>query len=138
MLITHGGRKAKRFKWDFQDDLIRIKNEKGRHEEYPITEVHAVLEWLAERFGSGWFPLANNVEKLGQGTEVDGLGVSILRQSLKNISHAQGASYLGVVLEHTGILEWNNRSKGIQWRITCAGLILDELRKLFSTQENKA
>jgi len=72
-------------------------------------EVFDIMNWLTEKFGLGWFPLANNVEKLWQGTDVDGLGVAILRQRPGDISHAQGASYLGVVLEHAGILEWNSK-----------------------------
>jgi len=115
MLVTHGGRKAKRFDWLLQDNYVKIKNENGRQEEYPLGEILDVLNWLMEKFGLGWFPLANNVEKLWQNTEVDGLGVAILRQRPKNISHAQGASYLGPVLEHVGILEWNNKQRGIQW-----------------------
>lgn len=45
----------------------------------------------------------------------------------KNISHAQGASYLGVVLEHVGILEWNGKQRGIRWRIMRPVLHSDEL-----------
>lgn len=129
MLLTHGGRKAKRFNWALQDDYVKIKNENGLQHEYPLGEIFDVTNWLTEKFGLSWFPLANNVEKLGQDTEVDGLGVAILRQRPRNISHAQGASYLGVVLEHVEILEWNNKRRGIQWRIICPGLNLDELRK---------
>lgn len=131
MLETHGGgRKAKSFEWEFQDDYVRIKNKNERREDYPLTEILDVLNWLTEIFRSGWFPLANNVAKLGKGTEIDGLGVAILLQRPKNISHAQGASYLGVILEHAEILEWNNKQKGIQWRIIRPDLSLDEARRL--------
>jgi hypothetical protein len=128
MLITHGGGKAKRFDWVCCGDYVIIDNENRRHEEYSLVEILAVINWLADRFGSGWFPLANDVGKLGRGEEADGLGVAILRQQPRNITHAQGASYLGVVLEHVGILEWNNRQKGIQWRIIRQPATLDELR----------
>ncbi len=37
--------------------------------------------------------------------------------SPNDITHAQGASYLGVVLEKIGVLEWNGTKKRIQWRI---------------------
>jgi len=130
MLITHGGRKAKRFDWLFRNDVVKIKNENGRQEEYSLAEILAVLRWLTDRFGAAWFTLANNVEKLGHDEEADGLGVSILRQRPRNISHAQGSSYLGVVLEHAGILEWNNRQRGIEWRIIHQARTLDELRKV--------
>ena len=129
MLMTHGGRRAKRFDWAFRNDYVRIKNENERQEEYSLAEIFAVLGWLTDRFGGGWFPLANNVEKLGNDEERDGLGVAILRQQPRNITHAQGSSYLGVVLEHAGILEWNNRERGIEWRIIRQARTLDELRK---------
>ena len=35
-----------------------------------------------------------------------------------NTTYAQGASYLGVVLEELGYLRWNGRSRGIGWRLT--------------------
>jgi hypothetical protein len=92
----------------FQEDYVKIKNENGRQEEYSVHEIFEVLNWLTDKFGLDWFPLANNVEKLGNETEVNGLGVAILQKRPRKISHAQGASYLGVVLEHVGILEWNN------------------------------
>jgi hypothetical protein len=130
MLITHGGRKAKRFEWLFRNDVVKIENEKGRQEEYSLAEILAVLSWLTDRFGAAWFPLANNVVKLGHDEEADGLGVAILRQRPRNISHAQGSSYLGVVLDHVGILEWNNRQRGIEWRIIRQARTLDEIRKV--------
>lgn len=129
MLVTHGGSKAKWFDWVFQNDYVKIKNENGRQEEYSLTEIFDIINWLTKEFGSSWFPLANNVEKLGQGTEVDGLGVAILLQRPGNISHAQGASYLGVVLEYVGILEWNNKPRGIQWRLIHPVWDPDELRR---------
>lgn len=130
ILMTHGGHRAKRFDWVFRNDFVIIKNENGRQEEYSIAEILAVLSWLTDRFGVAWFPLANNVEKLGRNEETDGLGVSILRQYPGNIIHAQGSSYLGVVLEYAGILEWNNKHRGIEWRIICQTRTLDELRKV--------
>ncbi len=129
MLITHGGGKAKRFDWVCRGDYVIIDNENKRHEEYSLSEILAVINWLADRFSSGWFPWANDVGKLGRGEEVDGLGVAILRQQPRNVSHAQGSSYLGVVLEHVGILEWNNRQRGIQWRIIRQPGTLDDLRE---------
>lgn len=130
MLMTHGGRRAKRFDWVFRNDYVIIKNENERQEEYSLPEIFTILSWLTDRFGTAWFPLANNVEKLGHDKEADGLGVTILRQRPRNISHAQGSSYLGVVLEHTGILEWNNKQRGIEWRIVRQIKTLDEIRKV--------
>jgi hypothetical protein len=52
------------------------------------------------------------------GTEVAGLGSTIYRLCAGDTFHAQGASYLGVVLEEAGILEWNGRPRGIEWRLS--------------------
>ena len=133
MPITNGGVKAKRFDWAFHDDCVKIKKENGKQEDYPLAEIFAILRWLTGRFGADYFPLANNVEKLWHDEEADGLGVAILRQQPKRIPHAQGSSYLGVILEHVGILEWNNRHQGIKWRIIHQPLTLDELREAMDT-----
>ncbi len=129
MLVTHGGSKAKRFEWTLEKGQVKILNENGRKEEYSLGEIINILNWLEVRFGSEWFPLANNVAKLGQRIEINGLGVSILCQCPGNISHAQGASYLGVVLEQIGILEWNNKQLGIHWRIIRPGVTLEVLKR---------
>lgn len=58
-----------------------------------------------------------NVENLGNGTETMGLGMIILFEGKNDIRHAQGASYLGVVLENVGYLKWNGKTRGIEWRL---------------------
>jgi hypothetical protein len=116
MSSTHGGR-YKIFKWELLGDRICIRNEEGREHTYSLIETYETLKWLKENFGEGWFPLANNVELMANGKEKNGLGTAILNQVPNDISHAQGASYLGVVLEEVGILGWNGAKKGIQWRI---------------------
>lgn len=128
---THGG-KAKRFNWMFHNDHLTITNEDNRQHDYTLSEIQGILAWLTERFGSSWFPLGNNVEKLGNGTEIAGLGVAILRQRPGDITHAQGSSYLGVVLEDVGILRWNYRQKGIEWQIINLPETLDDLRKMLT------
>jgi hypothetical protein len=117
MSSTHGGRSVS-FQWHFENDLLTITNEKGRTHEYSLAEIVRTLRWLEDEFGEGWFPLINNVEKLGKGTEQKSLSVAILRQAPGDITHAQGASYLGVVLEEAEILKWNGAKRGIMWRLT--------------------
>jgi len=123
MSITHGGKKAVSFNWGMTDGkkYIVIVNVKGRGFFYKIDEVSEVLISLKREFNSDWFPLANNVKTLGNDTEKPGLGYCLYHQdkNRKNrVSYAQGASYLGVVLDEVGIVEWNQvAGKGIQWRI---------------------
>ena len=66
-----------------------------------------MLKRLDDQFTAGWFPLANNVEKLSNGTEKAGLGQTILQGQPGNVIHAQASSYLGVVLEDLGLATWN-------------------------------
>lgn len=133
-LNTHGGGNAKEFKWIYQDDYVRITNEDKREHKFSLTEIQNILTWLVSRFGRDWFPLGNNVANIGQNIEKDGLGVAILQQRPGDISHAQGSSYLGVVLEDVGILEWNNKQKGIEWRIIGLPESLTDLRSIFSAR----
>src|SRR5687768_2803688 len=98
MSVTHGGR-ARRFRWCYANENLRIENESGLRHTFSLAEVHSILGDLRSEFGEQWFPLANNVEKMYHGTEVPGLGTAIYRLCAGDTFHAQGASYLGVVLE---------------------------------------
>jgi len=120
MSVTRGGKnKRKRFRWNYDESNSRVEivNEDGLQHLYSIVEIQAVLMRLHTHFGDTYFPLANNVEKLGNGTEKLGLGSVILEQKPEDISHAQGSSYLGVVFEECHYFEWNGSSRGIEWHI---------------------
>ncbi|MBN1427425.1 MAG: hypothetical protein JXB07_03510 [Anaerolineae bacterium] len=119
MTITHGGiNRRKRFDWyfDAHSKKVRIVNEDGREHSYSVQEIHHILNRLWQEFGDRYFPLANNVEYLSKGSEKMGLGMVILQQENSNVSHAQGASYLGVVLEECGYFGWNGKHRQIEWR----------------------
>ena len=120
MAITHGGpNQAKRFDWHFDasNQSLVIRNEAGRVLVYPLGDLVNLLSRLEATFGANEFTLANNVETMGAGAERPGLGMTLM--SIKpNTTYAQGASYLGVVLEELGYLCWNGRSRGIGWRLT--------------------
>jgi len=118
--FTRGGeRKRKEFVWrlDATSETVNIENEKGRKLAYTVGEVREILLALRRQFGADFFPFANNVERLGNGTERPGLGTTMLDLLGHNVAKAQGASYLGVVLEEAGILCWNGRHRGIEWRL---------------------
>lgn len=129
MSVTNGGR-AKQFKWEVVTPRIRIENAEGRVHEFELTEILEILNWLKLTFKGDWFPLANNVESLGNGSEKDGLGIAILNMNPNDVSHAQGSSYLGVVLQECGIFEWNNMKRGIEWRIVKMPKSVPELQQL--------
>ena len=120
MSVTRGGpNKSKRFQWQYDPSAERviITGERGKTHTYALREIHAILRALHARLGVSFFPLANNVQKLGDGTEQPGLGTAILNQMPGDTYHAQGASHLGVVLEECGYLEWNGKHRGIAWRL---------------------
>ncbi len=125
MSVTHGG-KARRFDWKLERDLVVIENEDHKRHSFSVQEITDVLAWLYQRFGSSWIPLANNVQKMYEGTEIAGLGSAIYERKPGDTYHAQGASYLGVVLEEAGILQWNNEMKGIAWRMVSPGKLNEE------------
>ena len=129
MLQTHGGKKVS-FTWNLIGDVLVIENEKGRIHKYQLDEIVSIIAWLQNEFGDKWFPLANDVRKLGNGSEVAGLGTAILKQTPGDITHAQGSSYLGVVLDQIGVLKWNERKKGIKWQILKADINKDLLLDL--------
>ncbi|MGA2260730.1 MAG: hypothetical protein ABSH28_04750 [Acidobacteriota bacterium] len=116
MTMTHGGR-AKLFSWFFGADHVLIENEDHLRHTFSVEEIFSILSCIQTEFARRWFPLANNVEKMYRRTERPGLGTTIHQMRPGDTLHAQGASYLGVVLEEIGILEWNGRPRGISWRL---------------------
>lgn len=117
---TRGGpNKRISFKWwlDVDRNVLMTKNENGRVDQFHLDEIVKILQRIKTEFGSGYFPLGNNVEKLRKGTEVRGLGTIIFDFSPGDIKHAQAASYLGPLLEDIGFFEWNGKHKGIEWRL---------------------
>ena len=114
MSATHGGR-AIRFKWFFDGEQLVVENASGRKHMYSFEEIVAVLSNIQTEFGAKWFPLA--VGNMSRGTGIPGLGAAICHLRQGDNQHAQGASYLGVVLDEIGILEWNRKSRGIAWRL---------------------
>ena len=131
MSVTNGGR-AKHFKWDLITPRISIKNDDGRVHEFELTEILEILSWLKDKFSDDWFPLANNVELMSNGAEQKGLGRAILNSKPNDITHAQGSSYLGVVLQELGIFEWNHAKRGIEWRIVKEPKTVQELQKMIT------
>ena len=120
MSITRGGKsRRKRFGWHFDagSSRIAIENEDGKKHSYSVLEIRDILNTIHHRFGTNYFPLANNVEKLSNGTEKIGLGTIILEREDSDVYHAQGSSYLGVVLEERGYFIWNGKHRGIEWRL---------------------
>lgn len=126
--VTLGGR-AREFNWWFdveRDEVVVDRPTMKEWDRFPIGDIFRIMHALLDWFGYDWFPLANNVTKIHDGSEIVGLGTTIMgatpnvpmlqrpSQQLKN--RAQAASQLGVILEQCGILENNMKQIGICWR----------------------
>lgn len=119
-LITRGpGAKAKNFCYEYTGSNILIRNKENKEYHFEKHKAEEILTSLYRQFGNNWFPLANNVQKLGNGTEIPGLGRTILDAYPGNIPQAQAASYFGPTMEDMGLFEWNGKNMGIAWRLTC-------------------
>ena len=132
--LTRGSpQKRKRFWWWWNGTLhICRENRNRQHDEFSIAELERILEDLEGQFRSGWFPLANNVAKMPNGTEKPGLGMTIFRIRPEDTMHAQASSYLGVVFEQIGLATWNRKSWGIEWRLNGKVPTGDELAGLLA------
>ena len=131
---TRGGLGQRvRFDWwfDFDNNSLMIENEKGRREQFHLDEIVKILQQILTEFGSGYFPLANSVQKLGNRTEIRGLGMVILGINPVDVKHAQAASYFGPVLEEIGYFEWNGKNRGISWKLMDDTVDVDSVRKNF-------
>ena len=140
-LCTRGGvLKRKRFYYRWDGRSLHIHRESGWHDEFPVSEIADILKRLDDQFTAGWFPLANNVEKLSNSTEKAGLGQTILQGQGQhgNVRHAQASSYLGVVLEDLGLATWNGLHKGIQWRLIRKPPSTEELARLIARRVSDA
>ena len=90
-----------------------------------VVKLRHILNALEQKFGKT-IPLESDVVKLAHDAKYMGLGVAILLKKYlsgdgssrnRKIHHAQGASYLGVVLEEAGYFFWNERKNGIEWKL---------------------
>ena len=130
---THGcGKKSKSFSWRWDGQTLHIHREKDwLHDEFQLAELAEILKSLEDQFGSGWFPLANNVERMSKKTEKRGFGMTIFRgRPGDGTMHAQASSYLGVVFESLELATWNKRCIGIEWRLKGGAPTVDELAML--------
>jgi hypothetical protein len=132
MSYTRGGpNKRRQFDWHYDPESgeLLIINQNGREIMYSVGEIQGILLSLQARFGKEYFRLSNNVAFLGDKTEQEGLGMTILGVLPGDFTRAQGASYLGVVLEECGYLEWNGKSTGIAWRVVREDFGSEALKK---------
>jgi len=130
MSFTRGGpNKRKQFQWHYDPATCQliIIIENRRELMYSLEEIQKVITALSQNFSSNYFPLSSRAASPGEGEVKTSLGEIIFEAFPEEFDRAQGGSYLGVVLEECGYLEWNGRQVGIAWRLIDRDYSEDEL-----------
>lgn len=137
MSFTRGGpNKQKQFEWHYDPETCQliILNQDGRELMFSREEIQEILITISLNFMLGNFPLSSPIIHPGEGEGKSSLGEIIFEQFPGDFNRAQGASYLGVVLEECGYLEWNGRHVGIEWHLVCSGFSVETISKHLSFQ----
>ena len=71
---------------------------------FALGEIQRITGYLKDHFEGRSFPLANDVQRLGNNNEKAGLGMAI-RMLPQEVSKAQAAFYLGHYLEKVGVFK---------------------------------
>jgi len=118
---TLGG-KHKIFWWRLKEnyslEIIRKFNaDTGKINSSIFTEKE--IDKIQEFINGNKIPLANNVQKLQNGTEKEGLGKFLYENLDKNTTEAQLASHISAIFYYSGIWDYNEKKKGMLfWRKT--------------------
>ena len=112
-------RKKKAFSWRINDTCdIRVrrffKNEgKLRETTIPHGVIDGLLRYLSAQ---AWFPLANNVVKLKNDTEVDGIGRYLYKREGFSLTEAQLASHIAALFCRANLWDINKERKSMSFR----------------------
>lgn len=116
-LNTLGG-KSKPFKCKLNSQnclTISRMYQSGKPHEKVITQADLTkINTYIER--SGWMDLANNVEKLRNGTEKEGFGWFLYNILKWTVEEAQLSSHLGALFVNAGIWQSNGKRTGIRFK----------------------
>lgn len=142
MATTRGSVSRRRqFSWTYnpQSKSLVAINDRHRSLSFEVDKVVEILAHLKDQFGDDFFPLANHVVLLSRGEEKPGFAATILQSYPGDLTRAQGASYLGVMLEELGYFEWNKKSLGIAWRLVSGEInrstLIDRLSRQLPKQK---
>ena len=112
---TFGG-KAKDFWWKVDDACnLYITRPMAIHSTttIPREELDRLDQYMSE---GEWKGLANNVEKLHNGTEVPGIGRFLHDELTWPVADALLASHLAVIFSNAGAWSYNGKRRGIELR----------------------
>ncbi|WP_010661890.1 hypothetical protein [Marinilabilia salmonicolor] len=129
------GPKAKSFDWrltNTNDIIIKRKFKGDQLEETTITkkELDEIDQFVRK---IDWMDLANNVEKLRNGTEKEGFGWFLFNKLGKSTTESQLSSHLGAILVDSEVWGYNGKKVGLKFRKT-PGDWLPQLRKFYESE----
>lgn len=83
---------------------------------FTLDEICRVCDYIYSNRKLDAFPLANNVQHMGNNTERKGLGMAI-RSFGANVTKAQASSYLGPYLESVGVFKLDYIKSNTAWSL---------------------
>ncbi|MDD7793710.1 hypothetical protein [Clostridium sp. 'White wine YQ'] len=112
------GSKEKLFMWSYNGDELRIKKEQidGKELNYTFSnfELEKIIKYIESR---NKVALANNVEKLSNKTEKEGIGSFIYNNLKSDTGIAQSSSQLVSIFYMTSIISYNGKKKDMEFWI---------------------
>ncbi|WNQ09615.1 hypothetical protein MJA45_18510 [Paenibacillus aurantius] len=106
------GAKQKRFEW-YIDSSNNVSVKRDFHEYSFSAELISAIHNFVKSHPDT--PLANNVSKLGNGTEVEGIGKFILESLELTVAEAQLASQLAAIFCKSGVWISNGKVRGMRF-----------------------
>jgi hypothetical protein len=109
---------AKDFRWKIDNNynIIILRKFRSSQQIYETLIRYYIINDLIDYLPNDeWFHLANNVEKLANGTEINGIGKYLYDQGFSN-TDCQTASHLGTIFYQAGIWLYNGQRKRIGFK----------------------
>ena len=108
--------KNKSFIWEYNSEtgitIIRHFKNGERKDPFSNEVIGKIINYVKK---SGKVRLSNNVEKLSNGTEVEGLGKFVFDKIKKDTSYAQAMSQFAAIMVKLGIFEYNGERKSMEF-----------------------
>lgn len=116
LLLTTLGGKNKPFKWRIDEEcnihIIR-KFTNSSKEKISFDDLNKLDEYMND---GGWKDLANNIEKLANGTEKSGIGKFLYDELGYDATKSQLSSHLGAIFYYSKVWEFNGKMRGMKFR----------------------
>lgn len=116
------GAKQKEFMWSYnQKEGITIKRIFKTEEietNFNNEDLKKIINYIRRE---GGVELANNIKKLSDGTEKNGLGTYIYKEVSNNLKDALAASQLVAVLKAVKVLDYNGVKRGMKFYLVEEG-----------------